>query len=195
MIKTLKITAVAAVVGLFATTSQAGNITVNWGATTAGLVLADLSTLAPADTQIQIGVFTGPLALGVFDLSSFVPFATGHVTDGFGAGFDGFFSIPSTDDEAGFATQQIYLVAQNTTLNQGGIYTSPNWKFPQSVDIPNSTDIDLGDVEEAGVIFGQGPVVGGPVNKLIAMKVIPEPTTGVLVGLSLLGVVGLRKRK
>lgn len=210
MNKTMKSAIVAAATLMAAISSQAANITVTWDAfQSTGVALAGGGiTPVPQGNTIQIGYFTIAPTIGSSSLANFVPWATSTINDG----FDGFWSTSSTLDEAATATGvnggQIYLVVQ-APGSQLGIYSSSlsSWKFPTSASVPNFTSIDLQDLVtgagtagnalagSAQIIFGSGVFFNaGDSSSYLKLGVVPEPSTALLVGAGLLGLVGLRRR-
>ena len=199
MINGLKGLVVFGVAVMTAATVRAADITVGWTADNVGIALED-GTAVPQGDLIQIGRFTTAPTVGSPDLSNFVVFDSSTMGAGFNV--DGFFDVSSTEDEAGFANQQIYLVVFNAPLavnaTQLGIYTwsTSNWFYPESTDIPNSTAVNTVEItSSAGVIFGNTTEGVPDGNSFLRLAVIPEPSTAVMVGLgSLLGAF-LRRRR
>ncbi len=125
-------------------------------------------------------------------------------------GFAGYWSDSTTQDEAATATgvnaAQMYVVV--TSGSDLGIFSSSllNWKFPKSTDFPNSTLIELEDLvtnpgtagnalaASAQIIFGSGVFYNGAGESFLKLATVPEPSTAMLVGAGLLGLVGLRRR-
>jgi len=204
------------VAGLVATgitmSSYAAGITVNW-ATSQNTFIADntgsLNYLS--GDLIEVGAFTSGPTIGSSSLANFVVFGTTLSATGLGAGS---FSASHNGSDVGFAHTQIYLVAFNNATGIGatqeGIYfvndaNNANWKFPAASDTITTTTFDLQDLFTNGttaqpaagatVVFGStGVDTSGPSN-MVELKVVPEPSTWMLVGTGLLGLLGLRRRR
>jgi PEP-CTERM motif len=191
--------AVVAAIGLSLTLAQAGPITVNWAASTAGFVDGGGTPLAIGDL-VQIGIMSGGTSI-----SNFTPWASGAIGDSFG--LPGVFSISTDGDDTAPVNaggKQIYMVAFNSvgpSANYAiitGTFAVNQWRFPLASDVPNDTTIDAGDNGVAIVAGTQGPaydVFGDGSYVIPTVAVIPEPSTWTLVGAGLLGLVGLARRR
>jgi hypothetical protein len=128
-------------------------------------------------------------------------------TVGTGTGVDATFTKTSNKPGTGYFSAQIYLLVFNTPTvtpsSQVGLYTSTAtaWKFPAS-DGAAAGNIDLADI---GVMVKIGSYSAGTyndapndilnANAMQLHQVIPEPTTGTLVGLSMAGLLGVMRRR
>ncbi len=203
--------------GLLAAGTAAGAyaapITVDWGGTDyTGLALAN-GTPLPTGDLVEIGSFSVAPVPGSYSLANFTVFATGLIGDyDLPAGFWG--TDASTADAAGFAHQQIYLVAFNASTPPAastlGIFTSSesNWIFPASSDVPNSTFIDLENLvsnpdlntstlaTNGTIITGNGLFhstdFGG--STYLELGTIPEPSSLALAVAGLLGLISISLR-
>lgn len=209
------------VVGLMAAgvavTSYAGNITVAAAAAQNTYLGDSLGNYTPAGWLIEFGTFSvAPVDNVLPNLANFTPWVAGS---GFTGGAGGDFNIGGTADDTtpqNVKNQQIYLVAFNNASGVGytelGVYyvnkaSKPAWAFPDSANFPNDTTaIDIQDLlatpdgvstalgTGAHIVWGSSAVLGDTYNQ-IRLAVVPEPSTVILVGLGLLGLVGLRRRK
>jgi len=216
--------AVAAVAGLAASSYAGNITVNWSAFSNTGVALQGTTTGVPGGDFMEIGYWTGSSpTVGSSSLSGFVPWVTGQMGQG-NAGGPGFFSIasgpsPEQGTATGINTRQIYMVIFNAATQgaatQMGIFsdTASNWEFPLSSSLTPTTGIDIenlvnnpataGNSLAAGaqVIYGGGPAFlasdpqnsGGP-SSYMQLKVIPEPSTWVLVGTGLLGLLGLRRR-
>jgi len=206
------------VVGLAATglamSAHAANITVNFGAgDVTGISLAGGTTPLPVGDLIEVGAFLGtPPTVGSSSLANFVVFGT--TLSGSGGNPGGFFAGATTASEAGFGHSNLFIVAFNNATGVGytqlGIWgqNSANWVFPKSTDIPSSTTVDMEQlVNNPGnsatfaattvKVFGRSPQqsadFGG--STYLPLQLVPEPSTWMLVGTGLIGLLGLRRRR
>jgi len=188
--------------------------TVDWTAFSAALTLADDTTLAPAGTSLKLGNFTLSDATITADANNpsalaagFSQIQAGAVGDiaGVPNGFNGIWSEEFNGDftagAAAFAGKTIYLWA-STGSQQAVIKFSA--AFPTDSPAPGSASVDLGQVyaSAATVLIGStsGTTVFQPqfstqMQHVDMAAIVPEPSTVVLVGLGLLGMVGLRRRR
>jgi hypothetical protein len=165
---------------------------------------------------VEIGAFSSAPTVGSSSLSNFTAFASSLT----GVGpLDGTYSISGTSASAGaFSHAQIYLVVFNAATagaaTQEAIVDvndtdNATWKFPADADVPNSTTFDL-DTLFSAPTSGSTLAVGGQLvygtvgfdstgpNAILetqALTIVPEPSTYVLVGTGLLGLLGLRRRR
>jgi hypothetical protein len=125
-------------------------ITDSTGRALPGGNLLMLGTFSISESTIQSNFSAGNVSA---IMSNFTPYST-PFTVGEGTGLPATWNVSLS--AAGFAGQQIYLLAVDTpTLakaNQLGIYTAPSWVFP---DDGNQTTIDLEDATDF-VIGAQG---------------------------------------
>jgi hypothetical protein len=195
--------------GLTVSSYAAGPISVNWGAGDVTEFTDVSGTALPVGDLVLVGTFTVAPTDGQSTLANFVTFGTGHSGDG--ALPAGYSSDGLTASDAGFAHTQMYLVVVNATTigaaTQEGIYTvsdvqNPAWKFPATTDVPSLTTIDVEDLNSspgsqaalnpgADIVFGSGIDASGNVR---LANLVPEPSTYLLVGTGLLGLLGLRRR-
>jgi len=163
---------------------------------------------------VEIGAFTGTPTVGSPSLANFTVFSSTITGSGPLAGS---YAGGSTADAGAFSHAQIYLVVFNqATANvvpgttqlaiaDVAFASDPAWKFPANADIPNTTAFDLDELFNGGTVgtLGTGATVywgstgtdGGSYNLLQTVVVpVPEPSTYVLVGTGLLGLLGLRRR-
>ena len=161
--------------------------------------------------RVELGTFSVAPTVGSPSLANFTVFATALTGTGIGVGS---FSATGTIPSAGaFSHTQIYLVVFN---NASGVNPSQlaiadvndaintAWRFPADADIPNSTTFELdslfsgttGAAVAAGqIIYGSvGQDASGPYN-LLKTQLVPEPSTWMLVGTGLIGLLGLRRRR
>ncbi len=208
MRKTVIVTAVA--LAVTALTGRTYATTVDWSAQEAAVVQLD-NSLVPGASLIQIGFFDISDATiqanqtdVSFLVSHFTVFDSAAVGDGFG-GTAGFWTTGSGDiADAGnvFKDQAIALWVFNAptanSATQHGIYKASNssWIFPDDAAIVDSVTIDLIQVDNI-VVGAVGPILfpGQGDVKSFQLAAIPEPTTAVLVGMSMLGVLAMRRRK
>jgi len=220
-IKFLVVAALAA--GTAVSSYAAGNTVANWSAgDITGLSLQGTTNGIAPGSLIEIGVFTVAPTVGSPSLAGFVPFAASITAVGTGGQPNGFWNtIFSTNNDAAYATLQAYIVAFNApTTNaatQEGIYTlgagnsaSASWIFKHGTDIPNFISPDIEQLVSnpgaavptlgpgANIVYGSGPVddsVDGYTFLQLKNIVVPEPSTYMLVGTGLLGLLGLRRRR
>jgi len=204
------------VAGLVATGMTVGasyaNVTVGWN-TAQNAFLTDNTGAANylSGDLTEVGVFTSGPTVGNPSLANFVVFGTALTGTG---GSVGAVSGNTTASDVGFAHNQIYLVVFNAATQgaatQEGIFdvsdaVKTTWKFPATADVPNSTSIDVQDLFVGGggsvlapgaqIVYGSaGTDQSGPFS-LAETKLIPEPSTWMLVGTGLLGLLGLRRRR
>jgi PEP-CTERM motif len=202
------------VAGLVATGITVGsyaNITVG-GGTSQNTFMADASLNYLSGDLIEIGTFATAPTNGSPSLAGFTVFASTLTDTG---GSAGVFSFSQTASDTGFSHDQIYVVAFNnaTGINpsQEGIYyvndaNNAAWKFPATADVPNSTTIDMQDLFVSGssvslkpgatIVFGGATVDNANAdNALELATIVPEPSTWMLVGTGLIGLLGLRRRR
>jgi hypothetical protein len=220
MNKTIKyVVAGAFAVGM--TLSSYADITVNWGSQDATPFDTLTGLALPVGDLILVGFATSP-GSGLSTLSGtanlaaigFTQFGLGHIGDGIlPAGFGG---VSSSGPDTSFSHLQIFIVAFDATTAAGatqmGVWSvdfasNPNWKFPATADVPNSTSIDLDDIlaipggslsalaNGAHIWYGTGPGAADNGGLRLAIINVPEPSTYVLVATGLLGMIGLIRRR
>jgi hypothetical protein len=155
---------------------------------------------------VELGTFATTPTVGSSSLAGFTVFGTDLTAAGGWAASSG----PASD--VGFAHTQEYLVVfnaatQGAATQEAIVYVNDtqnsSWRFAASSDTPNNSVWDLdtlfsgtsGSVGAGGVIvYGSTAQDGsGPYN-MLETKLIPEPSSVVLVVTGLLGLLGLRRR-
>lgn len=189
-----------------------------------GLTLADQTTGVPIGGLLLLGNFptlsdaevialgANPVALtNNFAIWASSTIGTGTSTDPDGVGS---FQATSISPGTGFFSEQAYLIVFNTgnplTATQVGVFKGPTtgnsngdpWIFPASDEaVPPVFTVD--DFTSAtGVLIGSfgigtfnSPWSGNNGINALALEVIPEPSTWLLVGSGLVGLALLRRRK
>lgn len=207
---TIKIAMAVALMGL-GSILPASATQVIWSATGALAVQAD-DSFVPAGSLVRIGFFSiddATIAANagniIFLNANFTEFDSGFVGDGV-LGFAGAWSLDSgqvSDPSDVFANKRITLWVLNApTLNsatQQGIFSAnlTDWIFPDDDAIIDITAIDLSQVDIL-IVGSKGPTVlipeVGEEFPTYRLAIIPEPTTGILVGFALIGAGFLRRR-
>jgi hypothetical protein len=205
-----KLTGVAAILAIVATASLVpSQAQVTWGASNSN-GLGDASGVGlPIGNLVEIGTFNltdSQIQQLQFDVpalsAAFVRFDTALIGDD--VGIPAYWNKQSdgSTDALGLNHRQIYYWAFNapttTQATQQGIFTANNnarWIFPADGDVPNTTTVDLEDVNDIIVGgFGTGFTnpFGSPVP-LFNLAPIPEtPGSGITYALlcaSLAGIV------
>jgi len=216
------------VVGLAATglalSVRAANITESWSANdVTGLSLAGGTNGLPAGDLIEIGVFSVAPTVGSPSLANFTAFSASTTAVASGGDPNGFWpAVVKTASDAGFASQQAYMVAFNAptagAATQEGIYyltgvhlapgAAGQWVFQSSADLNTEATPDIEDLivspgtagatlaATAHIVFGGGPVFDSKDSyTFLQLQTVPEPSTYMLVGTGLLGLLGLRRRR
>jgi len=206
MNKIQKIGVILAAVALTASTSQA--MSENWSAQLSRfLTLTGGTTGVPAGDLVEIGIVSSPATAAAATSPAQLQATLnvfGTTTIGTGtAGVAGSFATATGAPGAGFFSQQIYLVAYNAATvgaaTQFGMFTDTSWVFPAS-DGASANSLDLGDAGvtavkgtlSSGTVTSPSDIAGGDAAALASA--VPEPSTWVLVGTGLLGLLGLRRR-
>jgi hypothetical protein len=161
---------------------------------------------------VEIGSFASAPTVGSPSLAGFTVF--GSTLTGTGASA-GVISAALTGPDGVWTHNQIYLVTFNAATvgaaTQEGIFdvgdaSNSKWKFPATADTLNTTSIDVQDLFLAGgsaslatgaqVVFGGvGTDPSGPFSLAETATIVPEPSTWMLVGTGLIGLLGLRRRR
>ncbi len=185
-------------------------MTVSWtGWSSTWTTEADGTTPVPQTATIELGTFalndaaikalSGKAAV----VDAFSVWATGHMGDGIG--MDGVFAENSIADGTGYYTNNAYLVVIDG--NQYGVFRAPAainmvtdaWIFPPDDYGAPSMDIN-GITDLTGVLIGNFNAAGQQRNAFAelgadTLNLIPEPSTVMLVGAGLLGVLGMIRRR
>ena len=127
----------------------------------------------------------------------------------------GRFAETRTADDAGFVGQPIYLwifkVGANTDpqvdfsdtvalnapgadfsdINGYGLYNAPSWVFPDGNSVPPGNFLAI-TTDDAGIVALNGSVIGPDTTGSLGL--VPEPSTGLLAGLTLLVFAARRRR-
>ncbi len=168
---------------------------------------ADGTTPVPQTATIELGTFALNDA-GIKALSSkaavvgaFSVWITGLMGDG--TGFDGVFSESSSADGTGYYSKNAYLVVIDG--DQYGVFRAPGtvntdaWVFPPGD--AGGPDMNINGITSlTGVLIGNFNVAGRQPNPFLevdadTLNLIPEPSTVMLVGAGLLGVLGMIRRR
>jgi len=205
MNKIQKVSVVLAAVAL--TASSAFAMSENWSAQLSRfLTLQGGTTGIASGDLVEIGTVASPgtasAALTPAQLAATMNvWATTTVGTGT-AGVNGSFAAVTASPGAGFFSQQIYMLAFNASTvggaTQMGMFTDTSWVFPAS-DGASANSLDLGDTGvtavkgqlSSGTVTSPSDIAGGDAASLV---LVPEPSTWMLVGTGLLGLLGLRRR-
>ena len=204
---------VAALLCASATPLYAQWYAVDWASEFTGLTLSDKTTGLPRGDLVAIGHFGTMTDTQIEAITSatdlwnaFTVFATGSIGDGEDSTAIGTFAEASSRfGGAGFFSMNAYLIAFNagtyTTATQYGCFrgSAETWVFPrddaapaQIIDTASCTglvNVLIGD-------FGTGTFYSPYQDEwLNALALIPEPSTCALVGVGLLGILGMMRRK
>lgn len=214
-----KIGVVLAVAVLFTAAAQGLRAAVvDWTAVDNTALTYEDGTPAPSSTLIFIGEFLLDDAQVTANIANWLDadFRNANMRI-FGSGVaatsagntPGLFQLQSDNDNPIFAGKPIGLLAVDVGAQQVGAYKSTlsSWVFPTDADTEGTTAIDIQQLitNDAQALFLIGAPGGGGgttgdfggfiFQSSVRMETIPEPTTAVLVGMSLLGVVAIRRRK
>jgi len=160
---------------------------------------------------VEVGSFASAPTVGSSSLAGFTVFGSGLTGTGAGAGGIG---LSMTGPDGVWTHNQIYLVVFNAAtagaatqeaIADVGDGSNSKWKFPATADTIPSTTIDVQDLFTAGggtalatggqIIYGTaGTDASGPYSLLETKTLVPEPSTWMLVGTGLIGLLGLRRR-
>jgi len=177
------------------------------------LTLSDLTTQPPGLSLVALGNFGGMADSAIAALAdpSAVWAAFSKWDNTFTDSDNLTFGTAATTAGGAFLGTHAYLVAFNsgtyTTASAFGVFKGPNtgasngqnWIFPLTDTLPAVT-YDLGDVGAGGVIIGSfgsltlNSAWYGDYADAYGLKDVPEPSTMMLVGTGLLGLLAIRRR-
>jgi len=204
------------IAGLVATgmmvSSSYAVITVNWGANNSSFVTDNTGAANYLQNAlVEVGAFSSGPTIGSSSLANFTVFSSAHTGTGGNAGI---WSGSTTASDVGFAHLQEYLVVFNAATQGAATQeaivdvafaNNGQWRFPATSDSITAVTWDLNSLfaspgASANLAPG-GQVVFGSVGfdpagfSLVKTALVPEPSTYVLVGTGLLGLLGLRRRR
>jgi len=209
---------IAAAVLLTVQTGRVNAAVVDWTAVENTALTYEDGTPAPSSTLLFIGEFLIDDAAVATQLAdwlnpafrdaNFRTFGSGEASTSAG-NTPGLFQLQSDNDAVVFYGKRISLLAVDVGAQQVGAYSSslPGWFFPTDADTEGTTAIDIqqlinSPLDAAFIIgsAGSGGLTGGDFGPFefrssVRLVLVPEPTTALMVGMGLLGILSIRRRK
>ena len=188
---------------LWMSTGAYGMISVVWGLDRNGFTDSSYTGLPQGDL-VAIGTFgtlsdaaISALATPSAVWSAFSSYATGAIGDGENSTAVGVLWEDSEADGTGFYGKTVYVVAFNASsaASASGMWVGKGpWSFSA-----NDSAYDFGELTAANVLIGSyangafyNPYQDDTYDALV---LVPEPSTFLLVGVGLVGVLGMMRRR